>query len=645
MPSQTRALLKISAEDEMWKGEHPIIRVDDLSVSFHGSPVTHNISLRLFPGRLTALVGESGSGKSVTSMVLPRLDPPTARVSGSAVYQSAISHEHATAQTTKTDQQPHISSDSSKSSGSNTTHSSDQSSDSIDLLSPNAPVRTIRGGLIGTVFQEPMAVFDPLPTIGHQIEEALEFHTPGRSLSRAEKKQKVLDQLREVGLPDPQRIWASRPHELSGGQLQRAMIAMAIINRPRVLIADEPTTALDVTTQKGILALLTRLAHRRQLAILLITHDMGVVWESADYVYVMQHGRIVEQGPTRQLFEHPQQAYTRELLAAVPRLTIPATTPVTTSATIPVTASTEHASAHAHVSRETMAEKTESEKTSALVEVSHVSFTYPCHGLFHRSSRGSGPALTDISFRIDAGKTLALVGESGAGKTTLAQILSAQLHPQSGSVLINGQNIEHLKGSALRQARSHIGYVFQNSASALVPTRTVGWSIAEPLTIHTNLNSSAIRDRVTALMKDVGLNPALASRYPSQLSGGQQQRVGIARALALHPRLLIADEPTSSLDVTAQKRVLDLFHRLQNEYSYACLFITHDLGIVQEIADDVAVILHGTIMEQGPVDSVLAHPHADYTRTLLDASPHIGVLPQPPHTSHSSHASADDERE
>jgi peptide/nickel transport system ATP-binding protein len=583
-------------QDEMWKGENPIIRVDDLSVSFNGLPVTHGISLRLFPGRLTALVGESGSGKSVTSMALPRLDSPAAQVSGSATYHSESS------------------SDSENSRNSEKSHHS--SNLSIDLLSARAPVRTIRGGLIGTVFQEPMAVFDPLPTIGHQIAEALEFHEPGRSMSRAERKQKVLEQLTEVGLPDPKRIWASRPHELSGGQLQRAMIAMAIINRPRVLIADEPTTALDVTTQKGILALLTRLAHERNLAILLITHDMGVVWESAEYVYVMQHGRIVEQGPTRQIFEHPQQAYTRELLAAVPRLTIPS-----------AAAHTQDDGTHTvDVSRETSSSPTSS---PAIVDVSHVFFTYPRHGLSRRFPRDSGPALSDITFHINAGKTLALVGESGAGKTTLTRILTAQIHPNSGSVRVNGQNIENLRGSALRQARSHIGYVFQNSASALVPTRTIGWSIAEPLTIHTHLNSDELHARVTSLMKDVGLDPALVSRFPSQLSGGQQQRVGIARALALRPRLLIADEPTSSLDVTAQKRVLDLFHRLQDEYSYACLFITHDLGIVQEIADEVAVILHGKIVEQGPVDQVLSHPQAQYTRTLLDASPHIGVLPEP----------------
>lgn len=602
-------------QDETWKGENPIIRVDDLSVSFNGSPVTHGISLRLFPGRLTALVGESGSGKSVTSMALPRLDPPAAQVSGSAVY-----HQDGHAQDPHPDRPDKV-------------ETSENSSDSsIDLLSAQAPVRTIRGGLIGTVFQEPMAVFDPLPTIGHQIAEALEFHEPGRSMSRAERKQKVLEQLAEVGLSDPQRIWASRPHELSGGQLQRAMIAMAIINRPRVLIADEPTTALDVTTQKGILALLTRLAHERNLAILLITHDMGVVWESAEYVYVMQHGRIVEQGPTRQIFEHPQQTYTRELLAAVPRLTIPS-----------AAALMQDDGTHTvNVSRETSSSPTSS---PAIVDVSHIFFTYRRHGLSRRFSRDSGPALSDITFHINAGKTLALVGESGAGKTTLTRILTAQIHPSSGSVKVNGQNIENLRGSALRQARSHIGYVFQNSASALVPTRTVGWSIAEPLTIHTHLNSDELHARVTSLMKDVGLDPALASRFPSQLSGGQQQRVGIARALALRPRLLIADEPTSSLDVTAQKRVLDLFHRLQDEYSYACLFITHDLGIVQEIADEVAVILHGKIVEQGPIDQVLAHPQAQYTRTLLDASPHIGVLPDPEHEPHSLSDDKASERE
>lgn len=536
----------------------PLLTVSHVSIGFDGTPVTHDVHFSLFPGTITALVGESGSGKSVSAMALAHLDPSQAEVSGQAFLDS------------------------------NTTLNI------LDNTLDQASLQKLRGGQIGVVFQEPMTAFNPLMTLGKQVEESLIYHQP--KLSKQERKEAVLHAFEAVRLPQPERIFAAHPHELSGGQLQRVMIAMAIINNPSIIIADEPTTALDVTTQKAILQLLESLARERHLAILIITHDMGVVWEAAQYVYVMQKGEIVEEGSTRQIFTAPTHPYTRMLLDAVPKLT---------------------------VDSESEASPTADSQAPALVQLEHVSLSYS-----HRAH--AKLALHDISLRIGAGETLALVGESGAGKTTIGKVISGQLTPQQGTVLIGGDNLAGLKGKKLRQARSSIGFVFQNSSSALVPTKTIGWSIAEPLLVEeslggTKLSSQQRRERVEELMKHVGLDPALASRFPYQLSGGQRQRVGIARAIALRPKLLIADEPTSSLDVTVQKRVLDLLRTLQQEYGYACLFITHDLGIVQEVAHNLAVIKSGEIVEQGSVSEVLAHPRHAYTRTLLDASPRIDI--------------------
>lgn len=536
----------------------PLLTVSHVSIGFDGTPVTHDVHFSLFPGTITALVGESGSGKSVSAMALAHLDPSQAEVSGQAFLDG------------------------------NTTLNI------LDNTLDQASLQKLRGGQIGVVFQEPMTAFNPLMTLGKQVEESLIYHQP--KLSKQERKEAVLHAFEAVRLPQPERIFTAHPHELSGGQLQRVMIAMAIINNPSIIIADEPTTALDVTTQKAILQLLESLARERHLAILIITHDMGVVWEAAQYVYVMQKGEIVEEGSTRQIFTAPTHPYTRMLLDAVPKLT---------------------------VDSESEASPTADSQAPALVQLEHVSLSYS-----HRAH--AKLALHDISLRIGAGETLALVGESGAGKTTIGKVISGQLTPQQGTVLIGGDNLAGLKGKKLRQARSSIGFVFQNSSSALVPTKTIGWSIAEPLLVEESLggrklSSQQRRERVEELMKHVGLDPALASRFPYQLSGGQRQRVGIARAIALRPKLLIADEPTSSLDVTVQKRVLDLLRTLQQEYGYACLFITHDLGIVQEVAHNLAVIKSGEIVEQGSVSEVLAHPRHAYTRTLLDASPRIDI--------------------
>lgn len=553
-----------------------IVTVDELTVSFDEQDVTHGVSLKLYPGRITALVGESGSGKSVTAMALPRLDPSVAAVRGHAFLDTTADGETAD-------------------------EKADEHGD-VDSLAPDAPLQRIRGEYIGTVFQEPSTAFNPVFTLGMQVAESLKYHQ--KQLNAAERKAKVLEQLREVGLNDAERVWSSYPHELSGGQLQRVMIAMAIINRPKVLIADEPTTALDVTTQKAILELISSLAADLNLAVLLITHDMGVVWQAAQDVYVMHNGVIVEQGSVQQVFRAPVDDYTKMLLDAVPRLHV-------NSEADNQTAAQRH-DADADESEE---ERLALGDGSRIAEANKVSVSYKA-GSF---------AVEDISFDLVAGKTRVLVGESGAGKTTIAKVISGQLAPTKGTVLIEGRDLAKARGKRKREILSHIGYVFQDSGSALNPRKTVAWSISEPMSVQGGFSEANKRKRVYELLDQVELPRDVADRFPHQLSGGQRQRVGIARALTLNPPLLIADEPTSSLDVTVQRKVLDLLRRLQQEHGFACLFITHDLGIVQEVSDVITVLRHGKVVESGVTDHVLNHPQAEYTRVLLEASPKIDL--------------------
>lgn len=580
-----------------------IVTVDGLSVSFDDQEVTHGVSLKLYPGRITALVGESGSGKSVTAMALPRLDPSVATVRGHAYLDAAVSAGAAGSDRAAVDA---TAGDAAGSDRAAAADRGDTRHDDIDLLAADAPLQRIRGEYIGTVFQEPSTAFNPVFTLGMQVAESLKYHQKG--LTAAQRKQKVLAQLREVGLDDAERVWSSYPHQLSGGQLQRVMIAMAIINRPKVLIADEPTTALDVTTQKAILTLIARLAKELDLAVLLITHDMGVVWQAAQDMYVMHDGVIVEQGSVDRVFRNPADDYTRMLLAAVPRLRVVEHV----AERVAERDSGEEGSGDA---RDAGGELSVLGDAKRIAAVQDVSVSYKS-GTF---------AVEHISFDLAAGRTRALVGESGAGKTTIAKVISGQLAPTLGSVLIERQDLAKAHGRRKRGILSHMGYVFQDSGSALNPRKTVAWSIAEPMSVQGGFSEAERRARVLELLDQVELPADVADRFPHQLSGGQRQRVGIARALSLNPSLLIADEPTSSLDVTVQRRVLDLLRRLQQEHGFACLFITHDLGIVQEVSDVITVLRHGHIVESGATDRVLNDPQAEYTRTLLDASPKIDL--------------------
>ncbi len=529
-----------------------VISVEDLSVSIDGRQITRNVSMRLRDGMVSALVGESGSGKSLTALALMGLLDNNARVEGNAALLNA----------------------------------SDANESFINLLSEDASYEHIRGGMIGMIFQEPSSAFNPVKTIGKQIEEALIYHPEkAGKLSQRERKKRVISQLLKVELSDAERVYRSYPHELSGGQLQRAMIAMALINRPQVLIADEPTTALDITTQRDILRLIRNLSEKLQLAVLIITHDMSVVRALADEMYVMQGGNIVEFGEVQHIFANPKHEYTRTLLDSVPKFDMQYASSGDSYESIE-----EVAKAIAKNIAKNISESPGSE--SPVVEVQGVSVKYS-HARFSKNSNKL--ALANANLRINSGSTLALVGESGAGKTTIAKLISGQIKPNSGLVLLNGENLNRLNNKARRQALSRIGYVFQDSGSALNPRKTIGWSIAEPLLLHTNLDDNERLERVEEMLNQVQLPVEFASRFPHELSGGQRQRVGIARALILQPSLLIVDEPTSALDVTVQRCVLNLLHDLQQKYRYACLFITHDVGVVQEVASEVAIIRNGSV--------------------------------------------------
>ncbi|AYF97875.1 dipeptide ABC transporter ATP-binding protein [Protaetiibacter intestinalis] len=513
-------------------------------------PAVDGISFEVHRGQVLALVGESGSGKSATAMSILGLLPGTARVSGSVRLEGREL----------------------------------RGADAAEL-------RRVRGGRIGTIFQEPMSAFTPAYRIGWQVAEAIRAHHP--RMPRAEVRARTLELLGSVGLRDPDRVGRSFPHELSGGQLQRAMIAMAISCDPVVLIADEPTTALDVTVQAGILELLRGLRTTHGTAILLITHDMGVVADLADDVVVMRQGKVVETGSVESVFAAPAEDYTRELLAAVPSLSSLQTAP-----------------------RMPSAEAVPGDAALA-AEARDAVIAYGRAGL-----RGGGVvAVEGASFRIARGKTFGLVGESGSGKSTLGRAFAGLLPLRSGSIEVAGVDLATAPSARMRSLRSTLGYVFQDPASSLNPRSLVGDAITEPLRLHTRAPERERRRRAAELIDAVRLPASTIDRFPHELSGGQRQRVAIARAIALEPTLLIADEPTSALDVSVQARVLELLAELQRELGFACLFISHDLAVVQELADEVAVMRLGRIVEQGPAGRVLAAPENAYTRRLLAAAP------------------------
>ena len=553
----------------------PLLAVRELGVDFvtRAGPRTAvgGISLTMSRGQVLVLVGESGSGKSVTALSLLGLLPATARVRGSAVLAARLPGGALGGQDrVPAGQQPH----------------------GTELLgAAAATLRSVRGSRIGAVFQDPFTTFNPVFRIGTQIAEAISAHA---RVDSRETAAHVLTLLARAGLREPRRIARSFPHELSGGQLQRAMIAMAISGEPDLIIADEPTTALDVTVQAGILDLLHSLRADLGTAILLITHDMGVAADLADDVAVMRHGQIMEIGTAQDVFFSPRSAYTRELLDAVPR--------------VDVEPSPDVAPSKAAVSEESV--PAEPMAAEPVVELRDVTVTYG-------SGRHQLIAVDGVSLSVPAGETVGLVGESGSGKTTLGKAIARLVPATSGSITVAGRDFRALGSRRLRAAQADIGFVFQNPSDSLNPRARVRDVVAEPLRIHTALRRAQREQHVADLLHRVDLPPDAASRYPHELSGGQRQRVAIARALVLGPKLVIADEPTSSLDVLVQATILELIAQLQKEFGFGCLFISHDLAVVRQVSRQVAVMREGRVVESGPADQVLSQPRHEYTRTLL----------------------------
>lgn len=538
----------------------PVLQVRDLGVDFYVDgtwyPAATGISYDVRPGEVLAIVGESGSGKTQSSMALMGLLPPNGRARGSAVI-----------------------------------------GDRELIGMPAHKLRRIRGKEIAMIFQEPMTALNPVFTIGFQIIETLRTHF---EMGPADARVRALELLRLVEIPNPETRIDAYPHQLSGGQRQRAMIAQALACDPKLLIADEPTTALDVTVQAEILKLMRDLRSRIDSGIVLITHDMGVVADMADTMIVMKDGKVVEQGEARQLFANPQHPYTIKLLDAVPHLGRSSEAePSATSATPVEDAPAAPASDRAVV-----------------LEAKQMVIEYP-----GRRRTPAFRAVDGVDLTIRAGEVVGLVGESGSGKTTIGRAIVGLQPVTGGSLRIVGQDMVGASMADLKPLRTKVGMVFQDPGSSLNPRLPIGESIAEPLLLHRNLKGPAMSKAVETLLDQVQLPRAMRNRYPHELSGGQRQRVGIARSLALEPQLLVADEPTSALDVSVQATVLALFQDLQREHGFACLFISHDLAVVEMLADRIAVMHNGKLVEVGETAQVVNSPKDPYTQRLLAAVP------------------------
>ncbi|MFC3206032.1 ABC transporter ATP-binding protein [Aquamicrobium soli] len=533
----------------------PLLSVRDLSVAFTQGGTTSlavdRISFDIGKGETVALVGESGSGKSVSALSVLKLlpYPPASHPSGQILF------------------------------------------DAEDLLSlGERDLRRVRGNKITMIFQEPMTSLNPLHTIEQQIVEVLRLH---QGLGEKQARARVLELLNEVGIREPEKRLGAYPHQLSGGQRQRVMIAMALANEPELLIADEPTTALDVTVQAQILELLARLKRAKGMSVLFITHDLGIVRKIADRVCVMTKGRIVETGPTKQIFDNPQHAYTRHLLAAEPKGRAPKADP----------------------------------QAKPVMTGQDIKVWFPIKQGFFRKVVDHVKAVDGIDVTVRAGQTVGVVGESGSGKTTLGLALSRMIS-STGAIRFEGRDINQLSFNDMRPLRSELQIVFQDPYGSLSPRMSVSEIIEEGLKIHEPKLDADERDRrVIDVLEEVGLDPATRVRYPHEFSGGQRQRIAIARAMVLKPRFVMLDEPTSALDMSVQAQVVDLLRDLQAKHELAYLFISHDLKVVRALANDVIVMRGGKVVEAGPCEQIFDNPQTDYTRALISAAFRIETAP------------------
>ena len=546
----------------------PVLSVDQLNIDFWVDgvwyPAVVDASFDLNSGEVLAIVGESGSGKSTTALATLGLLPKNANVRGSIVV------------------------------------------DDTEVVGlDQRTLRSMRGRLASVIFQEPMTALNPVYTVGFQIAEMLRSH---QSMAPKAARKRAIELLDLVEIPNPEVRVDSYPHQLSGGQRQRAMIAQALALEPKLLIADEPTTALDVTVQAEILKLLRDLRDRIDAGVLLITHDMGVVADLSDRVLVMQNGEIVERGTSADVFYRPQHSYTQQLLGSVPHLG--------RLVNAVVAGDEQQAEQIAEAIDETADQPTAtSVTTERIVDLRGVSVEYP--------KRGRTPAfraVDGIDLDIAPGEVVGLVGESGSGKTTVGRAIVGLLPFVEGEADVLGTSMVGVSKDDLRAVRRDLSFVFQDPGSSLNPRLPIGESIGEPMLLA-GFDGKAREARISELLDQVELDRSLRNRYPHELSGGQRQRVGIARALALRPKLLIADEPTSALDVSVQAKVLDLFQELQRDIGFACLFISHDLAVVEILAKRIAVMQHGKLVEFGPREDILTRPADPYTKRLLAAVP------------------------
>jgi len=528
--------------------EKPVLDVQGLTVRLpRGADrlnAVETVSFAVAPGEIVCVVGESGSGKSVTAHAIMGLLPAgqLTATAGRALLEG----------------------------------------DDLLVKTP-AEMRKIRGDRISMIFQEPMTALNPVMKVGDQIAEVLDIHT---KLGERERRARVLDVMQAVRLPEPERLIDVYPHQISGGQRQRIMIAAALVLDPVLLIADEPTTALDVTTQAQILKLIKELRERRNTGVLFITHDFGVVAEVAHRVVVMQHGRVVEQGKTEDVLRRPRDEYTRMLIRSVPSLSPPSREPVTDAPIV--------------------------------LQTNDLSKTYVAGGLF--AKRREVRAVHQVNLAVRRGETLGVVGESGSGKSTVARCIARLIEPTDGAILIEGNDVAKLSPGALRPHRKRVQIVFQDPYRSLNPRRTVGAAITEG-PVNFGMAEGDATERARNLMRLVGLDPDALTRFPHQFSGGQRQRICIARALAMEPEILVADEPVSALDVSVQAQVLKLLDDVRKRFNLAVLFITHDLRVAAQVCDRIAVMHRGEVVEEGTTAAVFAAPKHDYTRALFDSAP------------------------
>lgn len=558
------------------------LEIKNLSLSFGENEILKNVSFSVPKGKIIGVVGESGSGKSITSLAVVGLLPKSAKINSES---KILFHSE---------------------------------NESIDLLKLNSEEkRKFRGNEIGMIFQEPMTSLNPSIRCGEQVEESIRLHL---KLNKEQAKKRVIELFQKVLLPNPERIYKAYPHELSGGQRQRVMIAMAISCEPKILIADEPTTALDVTVQRTILELIQKLQSESGMSCIFISHDLGVISEVCDEVVVMYKGEVVERGNVTEIFQNPKQNYTKGLIACRPRLDVR----YKKLPTIPDYLRNPDYQAEIYTNQERSIDQQEIYANPPILEVKNLSKYFYTNPFLFGKPEISVKAVDEISFKVYPGETMGLVGESGSGKTTLSRTLLLLEKPTSGEIFYRGKDIAKLPKEAIRKLRKEIQIIFQDPYSSLNPRLNVGEILTAPMKVHSiGKNQKERWEKAGNLLERVGLSSSDLKKYPHEFSGGQRQRIGIARALALNPKFIICDESVSALDVSVQAQVLNLLNELKEEFGFTYIFISHDLAVVKFMSNQLLVMQHGELKELGDADEIYANPSTNYTKELIEAIPKI----------------------